>query len=218
MNNLLFSMADLSVGMVKFLDNTLGIWYLIILNAFGVMAIICKVFEYQVKTRAKMFTLATIANICWVLYFALYGNFASALTCFINVVKMFIFMYRGRYKWADSILWLIFFLILQVLVSVFTVTSWVDCFCITAGFLGIFAYFVVDQRKYRLLSFIHMAIWVANSAINFYLIALLSDSFSTISCGIAICRYDLSKNARKLRKAEKEDRNSVISDTERSID
>ena len=218
MNNLLFSMADLSAGMVKFLDNTLGIWYLIILNAFGVIAIICKIFEYQVKSRNAMFVLVTIASICWVLYFALYGNFASALTCLLSVIKMLIFMQRGKHKWADGLFWLILFLVLQTVVAVFTTTGWTDVFAIVAGYVGIFSYFVLDQSRYRLLSFFHMALWVVNSTINFYLIALLSDSFSTISCGVAIYRYDLSKNARKLRKVEKENKNSVISDTENSID
>ena len=103
-NNLLFSGTQL----VAFLTGTLGqTWYLVILNAFGVIAIACKIFEYQVAKRDNMFVLATFANVCWVLYFAFYGNLASALTCVINVIKMLIFVQRGKYAWADSIIWLI---------------------------------------------------------------------------------------------------------------
>ena len=92
MNNMLFSMSALGENMVKSLDASLGIWYLIILNAFGVIAIVCKIFEYQVKSRSTMFVFVTIAAVCWVMYFVFYGNFASALTCLLTVVKMFIFM------------------------------------------------------------------------------------------------------------------------------
>ena len=212
-NNFL-SAAALSEKMVSALNSSLGIWYMVIVNAIGVIAIICKILEYQVSTRGKMFTCATIANICWVLYFALYGNFPGALTCTVNVIKMFIFMQRGKHKWADSILWLIVFLIAQAMVAIFTMRYWYDVFSITAGFLGIFAYFVTDQKRYRLLSFFHMALWVANSIANgiafgiaFYLIAILSDSFSTVSCAVAIYRYDLSKKARKLNK-------TVVSESE----
>ena len=185
---------------IKILNNTLGIWYLIILNAFGVIAIICKIFEYQVKSRGNMFALSTIANVCWVLYFLLYGNFASALTCVINVIKLLIFMQRGRRAWADSIWWLILFIVLQVFVTIFTVSSWVDVFCTTAGFLGIFAYFFKSAKTYRILSFLHMSIWVVNSIANFYLIALLSDSFSTASCALAIYRFDIKKHSKKAQK------------------
>ena len=191
-------MVELSNSMVKMLNNTLGIWYLIILNAFGVIAIICKIFEYQVKSRNKMFLLVSVANACWVIYFALYGNFASALTCLLNTIRLLVFMQRGKHKWADGSWWLIFFLALQTVVAVFTTKSVFDAFAIAGGYVGIFAYFVTNQKMYRFISFFHMSLWVVNSAINFYLIALLSDLFSTISCGVAIYRYDLSKNARKL--------------------
>jgi hypothetical protein len=204
MNNLLLSIPELSDNFVSVLSSSLGVWYLIITNAIGVFAILCKVFEYQVAKRSTMFVFATIANICWVLYFLLFGNFASSLTCVINVVKMFIFMKRDNCQWANSIFWLFFFLLLQALVAVFTVKSYLDIFSVTAGFLGIFAYYVINQKHYRLLSFFHMAVWVANSIVNFYLIALISDVMSTTSCAVAIYRYDLSKNARKLKKEEKE--------------
>ena len=202
MNNLLFSIAAFSENMVKTLSNSLGVWYLIILNGFGVIAIICKIFEYQVVKRDTMFVLSTVANFCWVLYFAMYGNFASTLTCAINVIKLLIFMQRGKHAWAESVWWLIGFLVLQVFVTVFTVRAWYDVFSVTAGFLGILAYFVVNQKKYRALSFVHMAVWVANSIVNFYPIALISDSMSTVSCGIAIWRYDLSKKSRLDKKTE----------------
>ncbi len=207
-NNILFS----GTSLVKELTSVLGTtWYLIVLNAFGVIAIACKIFEYQVAKRDSMFVLATIANVCWVLYFAFYGNFASALTCVINVIKMLIFVQRGKHAWAESILWLILFLILQVLVTVFTVSSYLDVFSVTAGFLGILAYFVVNQKTYRALSFVHMAIWVLNSIVNFYPIALISDSVSTISCGVAIYRYDIKHKVK-----HKNDNGDAVSETQKN--
>jgi hypothetical protein len=196
MNNLL-SISNFALNYVNTLTNALGVWYLIIINAIGVLAIICKILEYQVKNRSVMFIFSTFANVCWVLYFALYGNIASTFTCVINVIKLLIFAQRGKHRWAESVWWLILFLVLQTVVTIFTVSSWVDVFCITAGYLGVLAYFFKDAKKYRLLSFFHMAIWVANSIANFYLIALLSDSFSTISCAIAICRFDLFNKKKK---------------------
>ena len=205
MNNLLLTITELANRLTSALSGSLGVWYLVILNAFGVVAIICKICEYQVKKRNVMFTFVTIACVCWVLYFVLYGNLISGLTCFISVIRMLIFMQRGKHAWADSILWLVFFLVLQVLVTVFTVKSWLDIFTILAGFLGIFAYFVTNATHYRILSFFHMALWVVNSAVYFYPIALISDSFSTISCGVAICRYDLVKRARSYAGEKKAD-------------
>lgn len=186
--------------MLDGLMQTLGVWYWIILNMFGVIAIICKILEYQVKKRSTMYILVTIASLCWTAYFAFYGNLISSITCALGALKFLVFMKRDTCKWARSIIWLYAFLALQTGVVVFTsikAFSWLSIFTILAGYVGIFAYFVTDPRKYRLVSFVHMALWVINSSIYFYPVALASDSFSTISCAVAIYRFDLSKKARE---------------------
>ena len=165
--------------------------YLIILNGFGVLAIACKVTEYQVKNRLTMLTVATLANFLWVLYFVFYGDWASALTCVIATIRLLIFLQKGKKKWADSNFWLILFLALQVIVSFISFTSFKDVFALTAGFVGIIAYYVIDARKYRILSLIFMLLWIVNGILKFYPVALVSDSFSVISVTVAIFRYDI---------------------------
>lgn len=197
MNNLLFSMADFSANMVKSLESSLGIWYLIILNAFGVIAIICKILEYQAKSRVLSLTLCSVASICWVAYFAFYGDFTSSLTCLIGIFRLVICMQMGKHAWADSKIWLILFLLMQTVIVILTF-SWLTIFAAIAGFVSIFAYVALKPRTYRTLSFFHMISWVINGIINFYPIALISDAMSTVSVCVAIYRYDLSKNAKKL--------------------
>lgn len=197
MNNLLFSMLALSEGLLKALTSTFGGWYVIILNAFGVFAIVCKVFEYQAKKRDTMFALVITANILWVFYFVFYGDLSSALTCLIGSVRLVIFMQRGKHKWANSMWWLVFFLALQTIISIFTYTGWKDVFSISAGFVGIIAYFIVDQKKYRWLSLAHMSIWVINGATKVYPIALISDSISVVSIIIAIIRFSIIEKKEK---------------------
>ncbi len=196
------SIADFSEKMVNILNNSLGIWYLVILNAFGVMAMISKLFEYQVKGRSTMLVIAIIANICWVLYFGFYGDFMSSLTCGINVIRMLLFAQREKHAWAKSNLWLIFFLALQTLIGILTYKSWMDIFVLVTGYVGIFAYFVIDQRIYRALSLVYMVLWVINDTIKFFPISLISDSISVVSVCVAIFRYDiLGKQGKIVRKA-----------------
>ena len=190
-------MVEWLKDLVQNLNASLGIWYLIILNAFGVIAIFCKICEYQVKKRSLMFVIAIFANVCWVLYFALYGDAVSMLTCLLNVIRLLIFSYRGKYKWADSIIWLCLFIVFQSTISLLTFSTWKDIFAIMAGFLGILAYFFKNQKTYRLLSFIHMSLWVLNGVFKFYPIALISDSISVISCSVAIYRFDIRKKKDK---------------------
>ncbi len=208
MNNLLlFSMAEFSETMVAWLNANFGIWYLIILNAFGVLAIILKITEYQVRKHSTMMLIATIANISWVLFFALNGNFTAALTCVLIVARMFVYIQRDTHKWARSVWWVVLFVVLQTVVAVTTFKNWQDIFSITAGYIGIFAYLTRNQTLYRILSFIYMSLWLSNSICYFivspstYLVGLASDAFSTISVAVGIWRYDLCKKAREEKKA-----------------
>ena len=199
-------------GTVQALSSFFGLTlYLIILNGFGVLAICCKVTEYQVKKRMTMLVVATFANFLWVMYFVFYGDWASALTCIVSTIRLLIFLQRGKRKWADSSFWLYFFLILQVVVSFFSFNSWKDLFALTAGFVGIIAYYVIDQKKYRFLSLIFMLLWIVNGLLKFYPVALVSDTFSLISVTVAIFRYDIfAPKSKKIDNAEQGATQAVI--------
>jgi len=191
-------LAKLAVELRAFMDANLGIWYYIILNAFGVIAIILKVTEVQLNNRKTILTFATFAALCWTFYFGLNFDFASTISCFLAVVQLLVFSKRGKYKWASSIFWLFFFLILQIVLGVLTFTSWRSIFPILAGSLCVFAYFVMDENKYRIFILIYACFWLMNSIFNLYIIALLSDTFCFVSASIAIIRYNvLGKNKKK---------------------
>ena len=191
MYNLLFSFVEISNKLVSILDNSLGIWYLIILNAFGVIAILCKVCEYQFRGRNTIFLFAMFALILWVLYFVFQGDFVSAIANIISFTSVFIFSKREKCKWARSVWWLILFVAIQCLLSAFAFKSWKDLFAFAAGVVGVFAYFCIDLKKYRFLSFFYAVAWLGNSLFKMYPVALCCDVFSTISVTLAIIRYDI---------------------------
>ncbi len=193
MTNLLLSVADISNSLVDFLNSNLGIWYIIILNAFGVIAITFKVIEYQSKTRSGSLTFAILSDVCWTMYFALEGNFVSALMCTIAVGQFVVFMQREKHSWASSKLWLVLFFALQGTSGVLTFINWYDVFAIAAGLITVIMYYVFDRKTYRALSFFYVACWLFNSAFNGYLLPLLNDSFSMVSVIVAIIRFDILK-------------------------
>lgn len=196
MLNLLFTLTDL----VKTLSDTLGIWYLIISNAFGVIAVLSKITELQIKNRKTILLFALFANISWVFYFALQGGLTSAISCLIMTTQVVIFSYRSKYKWANSKVWLVVFSALQILMCALTLNNWYDVLPAIAGIVSVFAYFVFDEDKYRILIFIYIVLWLINSILNMYLVSLISDSLSTLSALIAIIRFNVLKTHKKSKK------------------
>lgn len=191
-------LAKLAVELRAYMDANLGIWYYIILNAFGVIAIILKVTEVQLNNRKTILTFATFAALGWMLYFALNFDFTSAMSGFLSAIQIILFSQRGKHKLANSIFWLFFFLTLQIGFGILTFTSWRSIFPIVAGILGAFAYFVMDANKYRVFILFFAISWLMNSILNMYIVALLSDTFCFVSASIAIIRYNvLGKNKRQ---------------------
>ncbi|MBR6737864.1 MAG: YgjV family protein [Clostridia bacterium] len=192
----LLTVADFVSATVQSLKS-LGVWYLVILNAFGVIAIILKVTEFQLKKRSTVILFALLAALCWVMYFLLQGDLTSAFTCFIGVIQGLIFLQREKYKWASSVLWLYFFVIIQIVSGVLCFKEWHDIFAISAGVLNAFAYFVISRKKYRVLGFACLFAWVLNSTFKFYPLAFVNDLFECISALIAIIRFDIIPSIKK---------------------
>ena len=89
--------------------SSLGVWYDILVNFFGVIAIILLVMSFQMKSRIKLLLVFILSQSTWIIYFVLQGDLASGIMCTIAIIMSLIFMQREKHKWANSIFWLFFF-------------------------------------------------------------------------------------------------------------
>lgn len=193
----LLSITESAQSFINLVLQELGVWYYIIVNAFGVGAIIFKVSETQLKYRGLIITFAACSSGCWVLYYLLNANLTSALISFIAIVKYVIFFQREKHKWANSVWWLYFFIAVQLVVCAFTYKDLTSILSTSAGLLGTFAYFTISPKKYRYTLLFCQLCWVANGLINLYYVALLSDLIATISIIAAIIRFTITEKNKK---------------------
>ena len=206
MNNLLFSFVDLGQNIKNGLTNSLGLlWFNILINFIGSVAILVKVIETQNKKRTKIVLFAVINYYLWITYFILNGNFTAAVVNGISFVQLLIFLQRGKKKWADSVAWLVVFILAQVVAGYFTWAGPYSLFSITAGILSTIAYYVMDEKLYRYFFLALITLWIFNGIVYGYVIALIHDIFAFVSILIAIIRYNFKKVDDK--KAEIDDTN-----------
>ena len=205
--NLLFSSVALSNAIVSGLTSALGNWYFILFNAFGIIAMLVKVSEFQLKTRNKIIIFATIASCSWFTYFILQGDFASAFSNMLLIIQGLVFYQRGKHKWASSIVWLFVFIGAQAAFGIFTFKTALDLFPMLGGSLCTVAYFVMQERKYRYIVIIATALWLLNSVTKGYLLASVNDASCLISAIIGLIRFTLiekKQNEQKELKKENE--------------
>ncbi len=194
MNNLLFSFAALGKTINEGLINSLGIvWFNVLINFIGCVAILVKVVETQNKKRTRIVIFAVVNYFLWITYFILNGNFTAAVVNGISFIQLLIFLQRGKYKWADSVFWLVFFVLAQVVAGYFTWDGPYSLFSIVAGILSTVAYFVMDEKIYRYFFLALITLWIFNGIVYGYIIALIHDIFAFVSILIAIIRYNFKK-------------------------
>lgn len=169
--------------------NSLGVWGVVIINAFGVIAIVSILASYQMKQRDKIFILYIIATFAWMSYFVLQGNLVSGIMSVIAVCRSLVFMQRGKKKWAESVWWLVGFLVIMLGSTILTYRDWRDIFALLATAFGTVAFFAVKEKNIRLINLGAYICWILNSATNLYWIALVSDSATLVSLLIAIYRF-----------------------------
>ena len=192
MNNLLFSLAAMGETIVTSLNGALGkVWYLVLVNFFGVVAIALKIIETQNKKINAIVFFAVLNYSCWIIYFLLNGDFTSTIVNVVGFIQTLIFLQRSKHKWANSIFWLIFFLVLQLILSVFIWRGPLSLFSICAGLMSTITYYVIDEKKYRYCFLVLMLLWIGNGIAYFYPVALIHDVFATVSIIVAIVRFNL---------------------------
>lgn len=175
----------------------------LIANIFGLIAVVLKVVEYQLDKRAIRILLALGGNVCWIAYFFLKGMDASAISAIIAMSSNMVFLLREKHDFFNGGWWLAIFLVMTAVNCIIGYKVWMDIFAILAGLFGVIAYFVKNDKLYRILSFACMFAWLLNSIFYQAGIALVNDAFATISVTIAILRMDLFKK-KDVEKTEKE--------------
>ena len=188
MNNLLFSFSSLD-NLILSIHNSIGIWYYIIFNFFGILAVAFRVTEFQLKSRSKRLVCSIGSYISWIFYFALQYGYTTSLVSLVCAIQCLIFLQRDKHKWAKSIAWLFLFLALQVGISITSLRNWYDIFSVLAGICSTIGYFVLSEKKYRFILLCSLISWVLSSAFNMYIVALCADLSSTTSAVIGIVRY-----------------------------
>lgn len=188
-DNLLFSIADISNKMVKALDGAMGVGYPILFNAIGVISIFLQFAIFQMKKKKKIVFMGILSDIGWLSYFALQGDFISGTANIIGIMSKIIILLQGKYRWAESKLWNIFFVLFAACFSVLTYKVWMDVFAVAACTLSILAFFMAKENNIRKVALLAYCAFACNSISKLYVVALIADITALISCIIALLRY-----------------------------
>lgn len=172
------------------LSNTLlPTWQVVLYNAIGVISIFLQIMIFQMKQRKNIIIVSILSNLGWITYFALQNDIISGVSGMVTILSNLIFIFRGKYRWASSKLWLIFFLAVAGSISAFTFKAWNDIFPLLGALASIFAFFMIKEQNIRLVSLVTYAMFMCNSISKLYIVALIADVTAFLSALIAFIRF-----------------------------
>ena len=161
--------------------STLGVWYNVLYNAAGVIAIILVVIAFQCKIRERVILFHLLSSVCWMTYYFLQGEFTAAAMNVVIVIRELVFMQREKHAWAHSIFWLFFFLALLITLTALTFSTWKDIFPLLGTTLSTIAFFVINVKLLKALCAGNSCFWLTNNLLKGTYLGAVSDTLAIIS-------------------------------------
>ena len=171
------------------LNTILPTWQVILFNAVGIVSIFLQFMIFQMKARKNIILFSIASNVGWFAYFALQGDFISGLANITGILSNIIFLFRGKYRWADSKLWLALFLLIAGALAIITFRDWRDVFPMIACLTSTVAFFMMKEQRIRLISIVTYMFFMCNSISKLYIVALIADVTALLSAVISYVIY-----------------------------
>ena len=161
----------------------------VLIYAVGVLAMVLSVIAYQFKHRVTIIVVNFSGQACWVVYFLLQSDFTSAVSCAITVAVMAVYSMKDKWQWVSHWLVAITFTALAVGFSLWTFATWIDIFPLLAGVFAVIASSRSNEKRLRQFSSVWCALWLMNSILKMYPVALVNDVLCTGSTVVSLIRY-----------------------------
>ena len=124
----------------------------IIAAVFGVLGIVVSIIIYQQKKGKKLLRWKLVSDFVWLMQYLLLGKYTGAGSCVVGVVRETVFLNQHR-KWAQSKLWLLFFLALSISISIATWGSVYSALPMTASAIAVFSFWRAKPTLTKILSY-----------------------------------------------------------------
>lgn len=153
----------------------------ILSQIFGLGAIIALFSSYQQNKRIRFLTCKLCADVCWVGHYFLLGAYAGIIPNFVGIFREVIFMNSEKHKWANSPLWLIGFLCLNLTLGIINYKTFIDILPIIASVFVTVSMWIKHLSTTKLtVSVACILFWIYNFFIG-SLVGIASETISLIS-------------------------------------
>ena len=169
----------------------------IIAQALGILALCVTIICYQLNSQKKILLCQMIAATLFTVNLALLGGMSGALLNIHGICRALTFYQRGKYKWADSPLWVWFYIAAAVVCVAVTYKSPLDLLPLIGQIFTTISFFMKDAAKIRLFTLPSPPCWFIYHLSTGNIGGTLNEIFVISSIIIGMIRLDRKKEGRK---------------------
>ena len=167
-----------------------GTAYDIFVQAVGFVSLICSLLSFQQKKRIHCLLLQMAASLTLSAQLLMLGAVTGACLDFISFIRTLLFSYRDKYKWANSPFWLVFFVLLMIVVGIFTWDNIFSLLVIMCTCLSTVALWMKESKYIRRVSLLAGPCGFVYCLVNGSYSGALTEAIAVASILIGMFRLD----------------------------
>lgn len=176
-------------------------WFDVLTQVIGVIAMIAFALSYQMKTQRNIVLFQLTGGAIFAVHYLMLGSLTGFCLNLVGAMRCAVYSQRGK-KWADSVIWVIFFGLLAVGVSFVTRETFWDYLPAMAMVLSGVALYITNVKMIRILSLLVSPMWLVYSVVQSSLGSFLNEIFTLTSVIVAMIRLDFRKKPKDQENAQ----------------
>ena len=165
----------------------------IISQILGILALVCNIFCYQMKSPKKLLFWQITASVMWILNLGIKGAVVGVLLNVHAVVRLTVYYLAENHKWARSKVWLPVFMISAAAIVILTYTGIPDALALIGTLCTIYSFSAGDTAKTRLFTLPSPPCWFVYHLMQKNLGGVLNEVFVFTSIIVGMLRLDRKK-------------------------
>lgn len=152
-----------------------------IVNLFGLGAMLSLFMIYQQKTRQGILKCKLSADIFWVVHYFALGAWAGMIPNFVGIFRELVFVNRKEKKWAQTPVWAGIFILINFCWGFISFENWYDIIPITASSFVTIALWLNNPKRTKIISAMASAAFLTYDIFVMSYMGIISESISIIS-------------------------------------
>ena len=164
----------------------------ILIQIIGIAAMICSVSSFQLNKHKHIMLVQIVATALFGLQYFLLGAYTGLALDIAGVLRDIVYYNKDK-KWASSNWWTVFWVLVMLVVGIFTYQNWISLLMTAAMMLNTVSFSFTKPKLVRTTILISSPLLLVYNILTGSIGGVINELFTEISSVVGIIRYDIKK-------------------------